>query len=126
MGQINQRRSANGLPALTPHGGLAAAAQRYATLHFGRGPYTLNHNLDGSPSDRANREGYYGWIGEVLVTGSPSAQGLLDVWMGSPPHRDILMGDFVDMGVGCHEGPYTGSDGNTFQIALCVGLVGRR
>jgi uncharacterized protein YkwD len=122
---INGRRAATGLPALTPNGGLAAAAQKYATLHFGHNPFALNHNLDGTPMDRANREGYYGWIGEVLVTGSPAAQTLFDTWMNSPPHKDLLLGQFADMGVGCHEGPYTGSDGYTHQIALCVGVVGR-
>jgi uncharacterized protein YkwD len=126
MDQINQRRSANGLGGLTPNGALASAAQKYAALHFAAGPYALNHNLDGTPRDRAAREGYYGWIGEVLVTGAQSAQALVDIWMGSPPHASILMGDFSEMGVGCQEGPYTSPEGHTFQIALCVGMTGRR
>jgi uncharacterized protein YkwD len=126
MGLINNRRATNGLSGLTPHGSLVTAAQKYAALHFAYGPYALSHNLDGTPLDRANREGYYGWIGEVLVTGSQSAQALMDVWMASAPHAEILMGDFAEMGVGCHEGPYTSPDGYTFQIALCVGMTGKR
>ena len=122
---INQRRAAGGLPVLNVSPALMAAAQNYATLHFATGPYALNHNLDGSALDRAMREGYYGWIGEVLVTGSQSAPALLDVWMSSPPHSSILLGSFADMGVGCAEGPYV-VDGYTFQIALCVGMVGTR
>jgi uncharacterized protein YkwD len=122
---INQRRSFSGLPALAISPGLMTAAQKYAALHFAAGPYALSHNLDGSPLDRAAREGYYGWIGEVLVTGSQSAPALLDVWMGSPPHSSILLGSFSDVGVGCAEGPYV-VDGYTFQIALCVGMVGTR
>ena len=104
---------------------LMAAAQYYATLHFAADPYALNHNLDGSPLDRAMRQGYYGWIGEVLVTGPQSAPELLDVWMDSPPHSSILLGSFSDIGLGCEEGPYV-VDGYTFQIALCVGMVGTR
>jgi uncharacterized protein YkwD len=126
MDQINQRRAASGLPGLTPHGALAVAAQKYADLSFAHGPFSLSHNLDGTPRDRANREGYYGWIGEVLVTGEQSAQSLMNNWMASPPHAAILMGDYAEMGVGCHEGPYTTPEGYTFQIALCAGLTGKR
>jgi uncharacterized protein YkwD len=127
MDQINQRRAAGGMGALVPHGSLAAAAQKYADLLFSQNPYALNHYADGAPQDRAIREGYPGRVGEVLVTGAPSAQELMDSWMSSPPHAGILMGgDFDEMGVGCHEGPYTTPDGWTFQVALCVGLIGIR
>ena len=94
-------------------------------MQWAHDPYALNHNLDGNARDRANRQGYYGWIGEVLVTGNPSAQELVNLWMGSPPHAEILLGSFSDVGVACHEGPYT-SNGFTFQIATCVGMVGTR
>jgi uncharacterized protein YkwD len=75
--------------------------------------------------NRANREGYYGWIGEVLATGNPSAQELVNLWMGSPPHAQILLGDYAEIGVGCYEGPYTAA-GGTFQLATCSGMVGKR
>jgi uncharacterized protein YkwD len=88
-------------------------------------PYSLSHSLDGNARDRANRQGYYGWIGEVLATGNPSAQELVGLWMNSPAHANILLGTFTDIGVACHEGPYT-SNGVTFQIATCVGMVGTR
>jgi uncharacterized protein YkwD len=103
------------------------AAQRYAELHFAAGPYNLSHNLDGSPTDRARRAGYGGGAAEVLVTGEPSSQLLMDVWMSSPPHASIIMGgNYVDVGVGCAIAPYTGSDGVTWETALCVGLMGAR
>jgi uncharacterized protein YkwD len=104
---------------------LNAAAQKYANLHFAYNPYNLSHNLDGNAQQRAAREGYSGWIGEVLVTGSMSPQVLFDTLMASPPHASILLGDYLEFGVGCAEGPYT-TGGNTFQIALCVGLLGKR
>jgi len=108
-----------------PNAALMAAAQRYAELHFSAGPYQLSHTLDGNPSDRATRAGYSGFAGEVLVTGEPTASFLMDVWMASPPHASLIMGDgFADLGVGCAIAPYTGSDGATWDTALCVGNMG--
>jgi uncharacterized protein YkwD len=122
---INGRRSQGGLHALAPNAALMAAAQRYAELHFAAGPYQLSHTLDGTPSDRAARAGYSGSAGEVLVTGEPTAAFLMDVWMGSPPHASLIMGDgFADLGVGCAVAPYTGTDGVTWDTALCVGMMG--
>ncbi len=125
MTLINQGRASRGLPALAVNASLAAAAQKYADLHFAYDPYHLNHGLDGNAQQRALREGYSGWIGEVLVTGSTSPQVLYDTWMASAPHANILMGDYTEFGVGCTEGPYT-TGGYTFQIALCDGVLGKR
>jgi uncharacterized protein YkwD len=122
---INQQRAARGLSALAPDGALIAAAGQYSHVQWAYNPYALNHNLDGNARDRANRQGYYGWIGEVLATGNPSARELVNLWMSSPAHATILLGTFADVGVACHEGPYT-SNGFTFQIATCVGMVGTR
>jgi uncharacterized protein YkwD len=124
MQLINNERVARGLGPFTGHPSLITAARQYADVQWNHNPYALNHNLDGNAMTRANRQGYYGWIGEVLVTGNPSPQELVNLWMASPPHASILLGDFVHVGVGCHEGPYA-SSGGTFQIATCVGMVGR-
>ena len=115
----------SGLAALTADQALINAAQRYAELLFANGPYNLVHTLDGMPSDRAARAGYSGGVGEVLAAGEPSAQVMLDVWMASPPHRSVIMdGVYSEIGVGCAVGPYTGSDGVTWDTAVCVGMVG--
>jgi uncharacterized protein YkwD len=122
---INGRRSQGGLHALTPNAALMAAAQRYAELHFAAGPYDLSHYRDGDPSDRAARAGYRGGAAEVLVTGEPTASFLMDVWMESEPHRLLIMGGgYADLGVGCAIAPYTGTDGVTWDTALCVGMMG--
>lgn len=104
---------------------MIAAAGGYSHVQWAHDPYALDHNLDGNARDRANRQGYYGWIGEVLVTGAQSPQELVNLWMGSPPHAQIILGDFIDVGVACHEGPWV-VGGVTFQIATCVGMVGKR
>jgi uncharacterized protein YkwD len=124
MDQINERRVQGGLGALSPNQALIDAAQHYAELHFAAGPYQLSHTLDGMPADRAKRAGYTGLVGEVIVTGPPSARNLVDLWMGSPPHYAIIMGSqYSEIGVGCAEGPY--NDGGTvFETALCVGMTG--
>jgi uncharacterized protein YkwD len=123
--QINQRRQQNGLPVLAPNQALINAAQRYAELSFAHGPYDLSHTRDGMPGDRAARAGYSGGVGEVLAAGEPSAQVMLDVWMASPPHYSVIMGGgYSDIGVGCAVGPYTGTDGATWETALCVGMLG--
>lgn len=123
--QINQRRVAGGLNALAPNQALINAAQRYAELGFANGPYQLSHTLDGMPGDRAARAGYSGGVGEVLATGEPSAQVMMEVWMASPPHQSVIMGGgYSDIGVGCAVGPYTGADGVTWDTALCVGMMG--
>src|SRR5881397_3838525 len=121
---VNQRRAAAGLAALSPNAALMNAAQRYAELHFAAGPYQLSHTLDGMPRDRAARAGYSGGVGEVIVTGSPSAQTLVDLWMASPPHYSVIMGgQYSDIGVGCAVGPYVDGAGNVFETALCVGMA---
>ena len=121
---INGRRVQQRLPSLAQSDPLMAAAQQYAGLHFALSPYALNHNLDGGPGDRASRQGYMGGIGEVLGESPVSAQEILDVWMGSPAHYAILMDPhYTDIGMGCQEGP---SADQTYQRALCVGMLGYR
>lgn len=123
---INGARDSAGVPQLTRHGSLMAAAESYARFHFlNTDPFALNHYLDGSPGDRAQRAGFSGLAGEVLVVGGASAQSLFDSWMGSPPHHDILLDPaFAWIGLGCYEAPYRASNGSTFEAALCVGDLG--
>ena len=121
---VNNRRAQAHLPPVAQSGPLMAAAEGYASLHFAIDPYHLNHTLDGAPNDRAERQGYVGGIGEVLAESPPSAQEILNIWMSSPPHAAILTDPHdTDIGMGCHEGP--SADGS-YQIALCVGMLGYR
>lgn len=128
LSEVNAQRAARGLGALNANGALTRAAQEYSAYLFSTGdPYALSHTLDGTPSDRALREGYTGLVGEVLVTSPPSASGIVDLWLNSPPHYSIIMGsDYSDVGIGCEERPYTGTDGYTFDIVVCAGDLGIR
>ncbi len=109
------------------HAALTAASEDYAALHFlSTDPFQLNHYLDGSPADRAQRDGYAGLVGETLVTGSPQAEQLIEAWLDSQIHRDIILGSqFRDIGVGCYEGSYVDASGATFDLALCVATLGQ-
>ncbi len=121
---VNQKRAQNGLGSVSLNADLTAAAQQYSDLQFQTNPYALNHYLDGSPGDRALKVGYTGGVGEVLVTSPPSAPQILDLWLTSPPHAEILMGPaFEEIGMGCHQGHYA-VDGTVFEIASCAGELG--
>lgn len=124
---INAERAAAGVPALAANGSLIAAAEAYSALHFlTTDPFKLDHHLDGQLIDRLAKHGYTGAGGEALVTGPPDAQVLMNTWMNSAPHRDILLSaQYVHIGVGCYQGPYTNADGYTFDaVALCVADLG--
>ena len=125
---IDAARAAIGVPRLSPNVALTSAAQEYAALHFlEHDPFQLNHHLDGGPLDRAQRKGYDGAVGETLVTGSPEAELLMEAWLNSPAHEEILLAaKYRDIGVGCFEGSYVADDGSTLDIALCVALLGYR
>jgi len=128
---INGARQANGLPALGESLPLRAAAEQYVTLLLSQGGQ-LNHELDGMPWDRAQREGYPSSIvGEVIASRATSeplnvsadTAVLLQTWLDSPPHRDILMGAdfaFTDLGVGCA----VGKDASGLNLVICVAMTG--
>ena len=123
---INGQRRARGLGPVAVNQALTSSAQKYSYYAFTHSdPYQLDHNLDGTPTDRAEREGYTGLVGEVLATSAPSPDQIINLWLSSPPHYSILMGaQYVEIGMGCEEGPYQTSTGGVFDIALCVGDLG--
>lgn len=128
--EINGARTGAGKAALVLDGRLRSAAEKYAALLLARGE--LSHTLDGQPWDRAQREGYPSqYVGEVLISRGSSdplgvervAPQLVEAWMDSPPHRDIILGSefaFTGLGVGCA----TGIDARGLNAVVCVGLVG--
>lgn len=124
--RINHERAAHGLPQLSLNARLSAAAEAYAALHFAQqDPFRLSHDLDGSAIDRAARHGYHGGVGEVLAIGAPAAAAIVDLWLASPPHAALILGaDFVDIGVGCAQGPYRTPEGYVWTLALCAAELG--
>jgi uncharacterized protein YkwD len=69
---VNETRLANGLPSLSEHPALAAAAQEYADFHAHVSPDRLDHNLNGTTlGSRIGAKDYTGWtlLAENLAWG---------------------------------------------------------
>lgn len=98
---VNVARAQEGLAGVTVHAQLTAAAHAHATDMNARG--VLSHTgSDGSnPGQRMSRAGYpWRTYGEVIASGYSSAQAVVDAWLRSPGHRNILLGpQFKEIGV---------------------------
>jgi uncharacterized protein YkwD len=98
---INAARTGSGLPVLTVDPAIARAAQGHSEDMARAG--TLQHTgTDGSDAGaRLTSEGY-SWItwGEAVGAGQPSGKDIVGAWLDSPPHAQIVLGEFVDVGVG--------------------------
>lgn len=118
---LNNARAANGVATVASNSVLTASAEYYAKLHFTTAnPYELNHYLDGGPGNRAWSRGYCCAVGEILVTSEGSAEGMVELWMNSPPHRAVIVDpQYREIGVSCYGGAYTSPDGSTGYPVLC-------
>ncbi len=111
----NQQRVSHGLWELERNESLDRSARAYASFLFTNKllPAT-DHFLDGSPTDRAIREGYNGGVGENLSSGDPvwgTVDMLFNAWMNSPGHRANILSEesgTVESGAGCYQGFYNG------------------
>ena len=110
----NAERVRAGLPALRASSPLGQAAQIQADQTSKAG--VLGHVLPNAPyphpQDRLSAVGYQwqAWA-ENLAAGQPSAEAVVNGWMGSAGHRaNILSPAFVEMGTGyavdAHGRPY--------------------
>ena len=96
--EINDFRVAHHLRPLRVSGRLAVAARHHSSEMAARG-YFSHTSANGSSFDRRIARFYplhgarYWSVGENLLWSSPSvdAPGALQMWLNSPPHRDILM-----------------------------------
>lgn len=128
---INATRERAGRAPLNANQQLRSAAEKYVRTLIDTG--RLHHGMDGQPWDRAQRENYpSATVGEVIASAAtsealdvPRETGVLvDTWLNSPPHRDIIMGTniaFEDLGVGCA----TGHDSGGLNLVVCVAMTGQ-
>lgn len=122
---LNNERTSRGLSAVTRNPSLVGSAEYYARLIFLRDPYVLDHWLDGGPGDRAWSRGYCCGVGEILVESEGSAEGMVDLWMDSAPHKSVILDpQYVSAGIACYDGPFVGQDGNLHHPIVCVGDFG--
>lgn len=108
---INKIRREAGLVELKRNDLLVISEQKYLKLLFETNQF--GHYLDGSPYDRAKREGYQGTaIGEILKLDHVSSQpgsvmpNFIANWMVSPSHRELILDPrFREIGPACFQGP---------------------
>lgn len=89
VGLLNQERAKHGLSALAISPALTDVAGDYVAENVAHGG--ISHNRDAPYTARANKAGCTGWSGPTLAKGYPDPAQVLQVWLGSPPHREILL-----------------------------------
>lgn len=102
----NKERAERKLPPLVAEPRLTAAAKAHAA-DMASHKKMAHEGSDGSaPADRVRREGYtYLKTGENVAEGQESVESVMDAWMNSPHHRENILGDFTEVGVGRVDGP---------------------
>ena len=86
---LNQERASHGLSPLATSPALTGIADDYVADNAARGDF--NHNRDAPYTARANQAGCAGWSGPALAKGYATPSDVLQAWLGSPPHRAILL-----------------------------------
>ena len=97
---VNNDRVQRGLPALEWHEQLWAAANGHSTEMAANGVMRHQGN-DGSTAAARITAAGFNWSswGENLGAGYTDAAQLLAAWLGSPPHRSVLLGSFRYIGM---------------------------
>lgn len=98
---INGERAERGKGPLSIDSRLVQAARRHSQ-DMAINNFFSHYGSDGSsPFDRIRDAGYsFTTAGETIAGGYTSPEAAVDAWMNSPPHRNILLGNYVDVGVG--------------------------
>ncbi|MCS6978157.1 MAG: CAP domain-containing protein [Gemmatales bacterium] len=101
---INQERTSRGLAALTLNSRLISAAQHHATnmARFDRLAHSIPEADLPNLIDRINFYRYnYRAAGETIAFGYPGARDVVNAWMNSEGHRNIILtATYTQVGVG--------------------------
>ena len=99
---INATRIQHNVPKLNHNRILANSAQNYACVNARRERMSHTGVANDSPGDRLLQAGYdYSYAGENLAMGFVDPQVVLNAWMRSPTHREILLDPRAqDIGIG--------------------------
>ncbi|OGM13054.1 hypothetical protein A2W15_06170 [Candidatus Woesebacteria bacterium RBG_16_41_13] len=121
----NELRKDKGKPPYQTDPRLKASAEKYAEYSYRYGdPYHPDHNLDGSPTDRAIRQGYFGGVWENMDASFNSPDETFSEFVASPGHYAALLLDVPDIGIGCFQGKYN-YYGAYYRIVQCVMDMGK-
>lgn len=109
----NQKRSENGLPALSTNSLLAQAAAAKGANMFSENYWAHNSPSGKTPWVFISAAGYkYVYAGENLARDFSDAASVINAWMNSPSHRSNLLDkNFKEIGVAVLSGKLTGTDG---------------
>jgi uncharacterized protein YkwD len=87
---INSARAEAGLPSLSIHSQLAAAAQAHSIDMACFGLSSHSGSDGSSPAERVAAAGYIGFTAEIIFS-SGYPQTAFDWWMNEPEHRDAIL-----------------------------------
>ena len=99
---LNNERASRGLPALLEQDEVTQAARRHSR-DMAENDFTSHTGSDGSNAGQRLEEACYEWWtwGEIIAWGYGSSSNVIDAWMNSDLHRDIILSeDFVHFGAG--------------------------
>ena len=98
---VNAARTQYRLSPLTGDAVLAVVAVEHAFTMRSAGILAHSGIGDGTPASRLSAAGVH-WSaeGEVIAEGASDARTCVDLWLNSPPHRRILLGDYLRLGAG--------------------------
>lgn len=106
---INSKRLDLELPALITATVLMQVAEAHSQ-DMAANNYLAHGNLAGlHGDDRLTEAGYeFSWWGEAIAGGSTTPAVALDGWLGSPPHKAVLLdGRYSEIGLGFAYGDET-------------------
>lgn len=108
----NQRRQAEGLPALEYNESLSNSANQKAQHMFANNYWAHNAPDGTSPWYFFNKVGYsYLYAGENLARDFGDSSAVVQAWMDSPTHRDnIMSGRYTQIGVAVVNGTLNGQE----------------
>ncbi|WP_340541068.1 CAP domain-containing protein [Nocardioides sp. GXZ039] len=90
-----------GVPPVRRHAKLERAAGRYARLMASRNFFSHTGPDGSGPGDRITRAGYrWSSYGENIAAGQTTPVAVVQAWVESPGHCEILMGRYAEIGVG--------------------------
>lgn len=104
---VNRERQKGGLPPLAGDPALSAIAQDHAEDMAGRHYFSHTSPEGQDPFDRLKAAGIsYRRAGENIACNTEGARSVVRLWMGSPRHKQNILGDFTRAGVGSYRGYY--------------------
>jgi len=97
----SRERKKAGLLPVKANSKLEGAAQAHARDMAAHEKMDHKGSDGSTPFRRMEKQGYrYRRAGENIAYGQPDAEGVMKVWMNSPPHKKNILGGFSQMGVG--------------------------